>query len=347
MARGDQLVRQWELLRALQTRGEGIPLRELADRFAVSERTLQRDFEILEELGFPIEHDADEHGKRYWRMPHDYFRSGPFVIGLTEALSLHLAESLLTPLAGTHLADGLQTLLDKIRRLLPRQAVEHFAAIDEVLHVRRTGWTDYSRKAEIIRVLEAGARQQTSAEITYRALWRGEEYTTAIDPYGVVCYDADLFVVGHSHRAAALRIFKVSRIVSARPLAQSFVRPEDFQLEEQFRSSFGIIHAKGEPIEIAVRFRGTGASLVEERVWHESQRLLWLDDEEESLFGEESSGPEGLIASFKLSDVTEFKRWILGFGSSAEVIRPAWLRAEVAAELSSAAGAYRTPEGRE
>ena len=114
MARGDQILRQWKLLTSLQTRGTGIPLRQLAQEHGVAERTIQRDFEMLEELGFPLEHDEDEFGKRYWRMQHDLIRSGPLVLSLTEAISLHLAQRLFAPLAGTHFAEGLQRMLEKI-----------------------------------------------------------------------------------------------------------------------------------------------------------------------------------------------------------------------------------------
>lgn len=343
MARGSQLVRQWELLRALQTRGTGIPLRELAERFEISERTLQRDFEMMQELGFPIEHDTDEQGKRYWRMPHDFFKNGPFVISLTEAISLHLAEEFLGPLSGTHLAEGLATLLDKIRKLLPIQAMSHFAHLDEILFVRRTGRTDYSSKAQIVQVLESCAREQISAEITYHALWRGEQYSTRVDPYGLVFYEGDLFLVGHSHRSDALRVFKVARIQAANESNHKFERPPDFQLEEHFRSSFGIVRSPGNAIEIAVRFRGAGAALVGERVWHESQRLNWPDDDGGMLFDCEAKEPEHLVATFKLTDVTEFKRWLLGFGSLAEVLRPAWLRSEIASDLAAAAESYASP----
>ncbi len=339
MARGDQLLRQWELLRALQTRGEGIPLRELSDRFAVSDRTIQRDLEVLQELGFPVEHDDSEFNKRYWRMPHDFFRSGPLVIGLTEAVSLHLAEEMLAPLAGTHLAEGLQSLLEKIRKTIPRAAMEHFSQLDQTLHVRRAARTDYSTRADMVRLLHDAISQEICVDITYRGVWRGEEYVTRCDPYGLVLYDDDLFLVGHSHRAEALRVFKIARIREAVATAQPFSRPNDFRLEDQFRASFGIMQASSEPVEIAVRFTGAGAALVEERVWHETQRLSVLR-EEEALFESNAAATDELIATFRLSDVIEFKRWILGFGPQAEVIRPEWLRAEIAHELAETAAKY-------
>lgn len=339
MARGEQILRQWSILKTLQTRGEGIPLRQLAEEFEVSERTIQRDFEVLEELGFPIEHEEDEYGKRFWRMPHDFFKTGPLVLGLTEAVSLHLAESFFTPLAGTHFADGLQTILDKVHSLIPAKALEYFRQLDETLYVRRSGITDYSGHAETIRVLSDAVGSKRVVEVTYRAIWRGAEYTTLFDPYGLVYYEGDLFLVGRSHRADAVRIFKVTRITSAALTDQAFERPADFSLEEHFRTSFGIFHASGEPVDIVVRFRGPVAALVEERVWHESQRLEWLPGEE-TLFEPQPDEPEALLASFRLANLVEFKRWLKGYGDMAEVVKPDWLRQELRTELLAAAGQY-------
>ncbi|RME41955.1 MAG: transcriptional regulator [Planctomycetota bacterium] len=339
MARGDQILRQWNLLRALQTRGEGLPLAELAREAEVSERTIQRDIEVLVGLGFPIEFETDEFGKRYWRMPHDYFRSGPLMLSLTEAISLHLAEHLLDPLAGTYLAEGLHTILEKIRALVPRRALDHFAALDEILYVRRTGVTDYAACAETIRTLIDAVRLHQTVEVRYRALWRGAEYDTAFDPYGLVLYDGDLFLVGRSHRARAVRVFKVPRILAATMTTRKFRRPSGFRLEDQFRASFGIYQAHDPPIEIRVRFSGVAAALVEERVWHESQQLSW-QPAEETLFELPSDRSDTLIATFRLAGVVEFKRWIKSFGDQAEVLRPAWLRAQLREELLAAAERY-------
>jgi predicted DNA-binding transcriptional regulator YafY len=339
MPRGEQIQRQWNLLRMLQTRGEGIPLAQLANECDVSERTIQRDLELLQELGFPVEFGEDEYGKRFWRMPADFFKTGPLTLSLTEAISLHLAERVLAPLAGTHFVAGLQSIQEKIRSLMPAQAMDYFSGLGSTLLVRPVAATDFSRHSDIIKTLHEATLDEQTVEVEYHALWRGDRYKTLYDPYGLVLHLDDLFVVGRSHRADAVRIFKVSRIFSAGLTASRFERPEGFDLETFFRGSFGIIQADQEPIEIAVQFKGVAAAVVEERIWHDSQKLEWLPATA-NLFDHEPEKGHSLVATFKLAEVIEFKRWLKGFGDQAVVLRPEWLRREIRDELLAAAARY-------
>ncbi len=340
MARGEQILRHWNLLRALQTRGHGLTLRELAAEHDVNPRTIQRDFEILQEMGFPIDYEEDEYGKRFWRLPPDFFRTGPLVLSVTEALSLHLAQHLFQPLAGTLFADGLETIRDKIRSQLPANALEYFRGLDELVHVRRTGVTDYAAHADTIRTLTHAAQRCRAVELEYQSLWRGERYTTLVDPYGLVFYDGDLFLVGRSDKAGATRVFKITRIAAVVMTERAFERPTAFRLEDHFRSTFGIVRSGGQAVEVVVRFTGPAAALVEERVWHESQQTEWLPAEH-TLFAELDGERTSLLATFWLAELVEFKRWIKGFGADAEVLRPESLRRELRDELECAARRYR------
>ncbi len=339
MSRGEQILRHWNLLRTLQTRGQGLPLRDLAHEFEVSERTIQRDFETLQEVGMPVEYDEDEFGRRYWRLPHDFFASGPLVVSLTEAISLHLADSLLAPLSGTHLADGLTSILNKIRSLLPDKALDYFRQLDEIVHVRRVGQTDYTRHADTVRLLVEATRNRETLDVFYHSLWRDEVYETCFDPYGVVYFEGDLYALGHSHKAGATRVLKVPRIREVQTTSRLFSRPSGFKLETHFRNTFGIVRSSGRPAEVVVRFTGPVANVVEERLWHETQQLEWHSPER-TLFEQHPDEAGVLIATFRLSDFTELKRWLKGFGRHAEVLKPAELRDEMRDELLAAAGLY-------
>ena len=88
---------------------------------------------------------------------------------------------------------------------------------------------------------------------------------------------------------------------------------------------------------------GPAAALVEERGWHETQQIEWLNADN-TLFEELPGEHAELIATFRLSDLVEFKRWLLGFGAAAEVLRPDSLRRELRDELSRAADRYRNQD---
>lgn len=74
-------------------------------------------------------------------------------------------------------------------------------------------------------------------------------------------------------------------------------------------------------------------------LWHDSQRLEWLPAEA-NLFDDEPAKEGSLVATFKLAEVIEFKRWLKGFGDKAVVLRPDWLRKEMHEELLAAAERY-------
>jgi predicted DNA-binding transcriptional regulator YafY len=231
-------------------------------------------------------------------------------------------------------------VLDKVRSLLPARALDYFRELDETVYVRRVGLTDYAQHAETIRILTEAARASRSVEIRYHSLWRRDEYTTRYDPYGLVFHEGDLFVVGFSHKAGAVRIFKVTRVLSAELTAEPFDRPLGFSLESHFRNTFGIVRSGGKPVEVLVRFTGPVAALVEERLWHETQKLEWLPPGS-TLFEEMPEEPDALLATFRLSDFVELKRWLKGFGEHAEVLKPQSLRREMREELLAAARRYQ------
>jgi predicted DNA-binding transcriptional regulator YafY len=346
MAQGEQIQRHWNLLRMLQTEGEGRPLAQLATDLGVSERTIQRDLEMLEELGVPIDFDEDEYGKRFWRVPPSFFRTGAVSLSVTEAISLHLARRSFDPLKGTPFAEGLDSVLQKINSLIPQKARDYFGSLSSMIIVRPLAATDYSQHTQQIRIIDQAIREGITVQISYRSLWRQQQYETHFDPYGLVLHLDDLFLVGRSHRANDLRVFKISRILGVQTTRAHFERPAGFDLEALFASSFGIVRSDRTPVRVSVRFSGPAAQMVEERIWHDSQRLQWLPAEQ-TLFERDqrpedtaADDHEALVATFELADLAEFKRWLKGFGDQAVILSPDWFRNEVREELLKAAARY-------
>jgi proteasome accessory factor B len=79
--RGDQIVRQWKIIRLMETRRYGISVAELAEELESQPRTIYRDLEALYDAGFPLYNDKD--GKNsVWKLL-DTFRKDfriPFTV---------------------------------------------------------------------------------------------------------------------------------------------------------------------------------------------------------------------------------------------------------------------------
>lgn len=338
MPRGDQLLRQWKMLKMLQTRGEGIPLAQLATDLGVDERTIQRDIVMFDEIGIPIEFYEDEYNKRYWKLPANFFKKGEIVLSHTEALALILAEQMFEPIAGTHLAEGLQSVMDKIRSNIPEKALAYFADVDTLTYIPKFGRTDHQPHAGKIRTLIEAAQNEQTVSIGYSPVWHSGEYATMFDPYGLVLFDGNLFALGWSHHSEAMRILKVVRISAITATRKSF-KPRDINVRQHFEHSFGIVQGSGEPIRIVVKFTGKASQLVSERIWHDSQQLQWLPAEA-TLFEAVKNEPDALLATFRLAETGVFKGWIKGFGEFAQVLEPESLRHEMREELLAAARLY-------
>ncbi|MBC8372962.1 MAG: WYL domain-containing protein, partial [Planctomycetes bacterium] len=104
-------------------------------------------------------------------------------------------------------------------------------------------------------------------------------------------------------------------------------KPATFSLVKHTYGAFGIF-GPGKFQTIRARFTGWAAINVREHRWHQSQKIV-------------SDTKKGLTAEFELSNTVEFKRWVLGFGRHAVVVKPRKLAKDIAEELTAARISYR------
>ena len=330
------------LVHALEGGPPGKSQVELAKELDKTKRHIQRYLRQARARGLSIKEErmvAEHNLLRYCVKPGT--GGHPLLLNDAEITSLKLAHQLLEPLTGTHLHDSFNSILAKVDPLVPAETLDKLNAAHTRIYVRRPGHTDYAAFRATIHILEEAIHQQRRVAITYRRLGQADTFETTLDPYSLVYYEEELYVVGRSGHADALRVFKVSRIESAAKTEGTFSTPNDFDVEQHFKGSFGIFMHGHEHARtwVRVRFTGMAAQQVTEHRYHYSQELE-LVSEEPPLFDTKSSSPGTVEATFRLADVTELKRWIRTFGDQAEVLGPPWLRAEIRAELARALNVY-------
>jgi predicted DNA-binding transcriptional regulator YafY len=326
--RNAEVIRQWKILKTIEA-GRWTSAAALAREHGVSERTIRRDLEALQEAGFPL-YDDRRDGKKVWRLIEGYKQRLTQSFTLSELAALYFSRNMLSFLGGAPFASDLEAVFGKIREALPERSLPYLARIQALFTARPDPWKDYSRKQDVIAGLIDAILHQRQARIAYYSFQsrRTKDYT--LDPYRLVYYRGGLYLYARAHEYGEVRTFAVERVQKMEILDQGFEIPADFSPSEYARSAFGISGGRAETVELI--FRPEMAGYIRERTWHESQRL---EDQ-----------PDGSVRL--VMDVApgfELRAWIKGFLPHVRVVRPRGLRDEIARELAAARAQF-PPEGR-
>ncbi len=318
MPRGDQVIRQWKLLWLLESR-RGRTLKELAQELGCCARTVIRDLDHLQQVGFPL-YDEREGKRKRWRLLEAGFRP-PFPFTLTELMALSFSRSLVKPLDGTLLHASLEAFFDKLHTLLPEPAHVLLSQLQKTMAAGRIPLKDCAPIQPVIEAVTQARLGGRTLEITYHSFSRNEVSTRRIDPYHLWYHQGGFYVIAYDHLRREVRIFALERIKALRETEETFASPSSFDVEAYMRESFGLLRG-GPAVPVKVKFSKAWARWIAERRWHPSQQL-------ERLPGGE------LVLSLEVAVTDDLKRWILSFGREAEVVEPVALREAVRAEAQA------------
>jgi predicted DNA-binding transcriptional regulator YafY len=209
------------LLLLLQTRGQ-LTAADIAERLEVSVRTVHRDVESLAAAGVPVEAVRGPAGG--YRLAGGYRTR---LTGLTadEAEAL-FAAGMTGPAAELGLGGELATARLKVLAALPSELQERAARAQRLFHLDARGWFRAEDSVPHLPSLAALVWRGCRARIRYREGARVVQRT--IDPLGLVLKAGAWYLV--AHRVAGMRVYRVSRIVSVRPLEDACERPDGFEL---------------------------------------------------------------------------------------------------------------------
>ena len=275
---------------------------ELAKRFGVSERTVERDLEALKALGQPVER---------LRRGVYVIRDLPPPLHPIEALALFAAGRLIYHQAPTR---QYRSALEKLARALPQPLRELLLKSAEGLEARNGD----SRTLELVarallerRVLAFEYRSGGSKN------WRPKELLVYFLEANRT--NLGLYAIGYERSFhKAVHTFKLSRMRNARLLDETYEIPQDFDPRAYLRQAWGVVGVREKGVEVRLRFAPEAAWRV-------------LEGDYPGLHLEEAL-PDGSLlarleaAPFKDGVPYEVLAWIQSFGPRVEVLSPPELR---------------------
>ena len=329
--RGDQLSRQWRILRQIEVSRNGLTATEIAAMENVSLRTAYRDLDALQLAGFPLHTEKGENG-RQWKFVNSYQFNVPQPFTITELMSLHLSKDLLKVLKGTIFFESLESVLNKAHAHLPAPALAYLDRIESTFHMGMKPHKDYARFQDIISKVSRAAVERRCIEILYLPLQRKRETRRKIDPYRIWFFEGTIYIIGRCHLRNEIRKFVIDRIKLLRLTKEKFQIPPDFDLNEYLGHSFKVID--DDLYTVKVRISPEWARYVGEKIWHENQTIRKMPD-------------KSVEMTFQVAGLDEIKQWLLSLGPEAEVIEPKLLKEMIRQDLKQTLskyekGAYKT-----
>jgi len=325
--RGDQLARQWRVLRLIEANGGGLTVAEIAQREDISLRTAYRDLEALQDAGFPLYCEKAD-GKSRWAFVESYRFKVPQPFTLTELMSLSLYSDLVKIFKGTPFYDSMESLFKKLRSALPPQTLGYLESMQSSFQVGVKPYTEYGLYREIINQLNEAVVERRRVEMAYKPLRSEQETVRKVDPYKIWFFDGTMYMVGFCHLRHDVRIFTLDRIRMLSLTDERFEPPEDFDLDEFMKHSFKVMRDRLYTVKI--RISPAWARYIGEKIWHESQRVERLPD-------------GGIELTLQVAGLEEIKRWVLGLGKEAQVTEPELLREMIRNELADTLTRYGGP----
>ncbi|WP_035839172.1 helix-turn-helix transcriptional regulator [Kitasatospora azatica] len=225
-------ARALRTLEILRTR-PGTTAEQLAEKLGVTDRAARRYVAILREAGIPVDSVRGPHGgyrlRRGTRLP-------PVSFTQSEALGLVMAVLDGRP-AATDPGDLVGSALGKVIHALPEGIGRQAAALREHAAAAPDPSAAYADPAVTSVLVDAIASRQRLL-ISYRSE-AGNQWQAEVDPWAVVVRRARWYLLCHSHRAQAVRTYRVDRVLAAEETAIGFRMPEDLDPVAMLEENLG------------------------------------------------------------------------------------------------------------
>jgi predicted DNA-binding transcriptional regulator YafY len=324
MSRGDQLSRQWKIFQTLVISRYGKSVSDLAKDLDCHKRTVYRDLNALEAAGFPL-YTEEVNGKNLWSLIDSAKKPMPMTFELTELMALYFGRDALKVLRGTVFYDSLENLFQKIKTTIPKKSMQFLKNVEQSLKVGPKPYKPYGQFKKHIELINDALINKKVIQIVYYTMSRKKSHQRKVAPYKVWFHDGGFYLIGHCKWRDGIRIFAVDRIKKIHLTDESFEVPEEFDVDDFMRSSFGVYH--GKPEKVKVLFSADIAEYIKEKIWHESQKL--------------HDNPDGsVLFEADIACTEEFKAWVMRWGAKAIVLEPEKLRDEIQAETVEMLAVY-------
>jgi len=293
--------------------GERFPnVRTLAAELGTSTKTIKRDFQYMRDhFDLPFAYDRRRHGFYYSRPVNDF----PGTPSVTEAemFALLVAHKAIAQYRGTPFHQPLQRAFQKFTGQLDRNERYTLEHLHQALSFRPLAPEDTD--LQTFETISRSLATQRTLTFHYRKPGERHARVRSVRPYHLTCSDNRWYVLAHDTDCGEVRTFALGRITAPALTSDTFSVPASFDPTKYLGASFSVMKGDGD-YEVVIEFDAWATDLMRGRQWHPTQTVQELPC-------------GGSQMKLRLSGLEEIERWILSWGTHANVLRPAPLATRI------------------
>lgn len=280
---------------------------DIAERFAISLRTVYRDVKTLEEAGVPI---IGEAGIGYSIM--DGYRLPPVMFTREEATAFLTAEKFIEKLTDMQTVAHHQSAMYKVRAVLRSADKNVLEDIDEhiaVLKSRGKRHIDMDRNA--LQPILNGIINKNVLIINYFAHHNQQDTTRNVEPVGIFFLDGYWHLIAYCQLRNDYRDFRVDRI------KKLHISDEHFDQQHPTLKEYLSQVAAEQKLHTVIM------NVDKQMVMHLNEQKYYNG------FISEETMDDSVEMTFLTHSIEGFARWYLMFGDQARIISPPYLKERI------------------
>lgn len=316
----------------LLARQRGVTIDELGEALGIDRRSVYRQRDIVEELGFPVmelEKGADR--KKRWKLTDDYVKKLPnrsipnLNLTFTEIIALYFLRHSASVFRGTEIEDKIKSAFSKLGIFVPEKFASRLDRI-RTLFIPASKFTkDYSEKGKVIDELRKAIFDRLVCKVRYHSFSDNIVKEYPIEPLHFFEKNGGLYILANIVKYKEVRTLAVERIKAIEPTGEIFDYPKDFDPKDFLSGAFDMV--ADDPFKLKAWFSAGQARYIKERTWSKGQKIIDAKD-------------GSIVIEMKTSGWWDVKKWVMSFGPEARVLAPKKMREEIISDLRIMAGQY-------
>lgn len=305
-----QLERQWKILSILSWENKGVTINQIYNRIAknfgekVSPKTIKRDLDDLT-MVFPIYEDGEGRGTTYAL---EKYKIEDFVFSVQELFSLFFIREIIRKYDTSEPGKLALQLIERIISYIPSIYDDYIDRLYKTFLVQKDIDSDTNVTVETLKMINDAIVEKKCIKIRYYSFTSDSETVREVNPYIMYEKDGHYYLTGFCKLHNEIRDFRISRMKEIEVLNKSFEILPEFDKTKYYKYTWNILKGSTR-YKIEIKFTGNAARLVKEYDRYRADDLIENED--------------GSIIFIKtVSQLDEIKRWVLGFGSDAEILGP-------------------------